>query len=498
MVKRAAVFHWCSAVLLLCSAVTQAADLSISPPSVQNDSNNVPITFTITNLSAGQSVTIEKYADLNDNGVVDTDEPLVHSFTVTDGQLPLIDGVRNLNVPGDDDGLENGQISVHTIYPSVGTVVNRVAGHYLYKIAGDSVTVPFEVTQDTGLQQGVTGVISAADSGQPLPNILVLLTGLNGVGGFGTFTDSSGQYTIYATPGSWIINGLAKGYVSNQVAGQVMLTNQFVTLNLALSPGSFAISGTVKDASTSAGIPGVTVTASSSTSLVAAGFTDLSGAYSLMVSPGAWSVKPDQDALPELGYVGAKKATVTVNNAPVVQDFSVPQATALFWGTVTDGQQNPVTVQVDATDSGNKYKAEGRSFGAGGMYTVGVVADSWNLGPNGSDAASLGFLGQTVSLSISDGQAARRDFTLMSSGATPTPTLASGPLPTATPIPCAGDCNGNSRVTVEEILTLVEIALGRTPIADCQAGDVDHDGMITVDEILTAVHNALTGCPGGG
>jgi hypothetical protein len=74
---------------------------------------------------------------------------------------------------------------------------------------------------------------------------------------------------------------------------------------------------------------------------------------------------------------------------------------------------------------------------------------------------------------------------------TPTPTR----TPTATPCSCAGDCNCNGGVTVDEILTMVNIALGNTPVTTCEAGDANHDGQITVDEILTAVNHALNGCP---
>jgi hypothetical protein len=49
-------------------------------------------------------------------------------------------------------------------------------------------------------------------------------------------------------------------------------------------------------------------------------------------------------------------------------------------------------------------------------------------------------------------------------------------------------------VTVDEILTMVNIALGNVPVADCLAGDRNQDGTITVDEILTAVYKALNGC----
>ncbi|MFI5395348.1 MAG: hypothetical protein ACHQ9S_07435 [Candidatus Binatia bacterium] len=77
---------------------------------------------------------------------------------------------------------------------------------------------------------------------------------------------------------------------------------------------------------------------------------------------------------------------------------------------------------------------------------------------------------------------------------TATQTLPPSATPTAAPIPCTGDCNGNLRVTVDEILTMVNIALGNTPIASCTAGDANGDKQITVDEILTAVNNALNGC----
>jgi hypothetical protein len=74
---------------------------------------------------------------------------------------------------------------------------------------------------------------------------------------------------------------------------------------------------------------------------------------------------------------------------------------------------------------------------------------------------------------------------------TPTPT----PSPTSPPVLCVGNCNGDSSVTVDELLTMVNIALGTAGISTCPPGDPNHDDHITVDEILTAVNNALNGCP---
>jgi probable HAF family extracellular repeat protein len=122
---------------------------------------------------------------------------------------------------------------------------------------------------------------------------------------------------------------------------------------------------------------------------------------------------------------------------------------------------------------------------------------------------------------------------------TPTPTPTNSPTVTPTPKVCVGDCNTDQQVTVDDVLTMVNVALGNTGVATCQAGDANrllkkslstlrqaqgerknamksgrgsahaelveawggvfqraanHDGQITVDEILTAVNNALNGC----
>lgn len=76
---------------------------------------------------------------------------------------------------------------------------------------------------------------------------------------------------------------------------------------------------------------------------------------------------------------------------------------------------------------------------------------------------------------------------------TATPTLVPA-SPTPTPSTCVGDCNGDGAVTVDELLSMVNIALGNAPVGSCLAGDGNGDGQISVDEILTAVNNGLNGC----
>ena len=62
------------------------------------------------------------------------------------------------------------------------------------------------------------------------------------------------------------------------------------------------------------------------------------------------------------------------------------------------------------------------------------------------------------------------------------------------PLPCTGDCGRNALVTVDEILTMINVALGNATVCACEAGDANGDSQITVDEILAAVNNALNGC----
>lgn len=71
------------------------------------------------------------------------------------------------------------------------------------------------------------------------------------------------------------------------------------------------------------------------------------------------------------------------------------------------------------------------------------------------------------------------------------------PHPLAAQLPCEGDCGVDGEVTVDEILRLVNIALGSGDVATCTAGDRNGDAQITVDEIVTAVQRALNGCPMG-
>ena len=59
---------------------------------------------------------------------------------------------------------------------------------------------------------------------------------------------------------------------------------------------------------------------------------------------------------------------------------------------------------------------------------------------------------------------------------------------------CVGDCDSSGMVTVDDVVTMVNVALGTTAISKCEAGDPDHTGTILINTIVAGVNNALHGC----
>jgi glucose/arabinose dehydrogenase len=60
---------------------------------------------------------------------------------------------------------------------------------------------------------------------------------------------------------------------------------------------------------------------------------------------------------------------------------------------------------------------------------------------------------------------------------------------------CVGECTHNGAVSVDDLVTGVNIALGIRGVDACPEFDANGDGDVTIDELVQAVNNALTGCP---
>ncbi len=59
---------------------------------------------------------------------------------------------------------------------------------------------------------------------------------------------------------------------------------------------------------------------------------------------------------------------------------------------------------------------------------------------------------------------------------------------------CLGDCDGDRRVAINELVVGVNIALDRSALGSCDRFD-DGSGRVSVDVLVRAVRNSLAGCP---
>jgi DNA-binding beta-propeller fold protein YncE len=63
---------------------------------------------------------------------------------------------------------------------------------------------------------------------------------------------------------------------------------------------------------------------------------------------------------------------------------------------------------------------------------------------------------------------------------------------------CAGDCDDNGVVAINELIRGVNIALGSAPLSECPVFDADGSQAVEVYDLVLAVNNTLGGCPLGG
>ncbi len=71
----------------------------------------------------------------------------------------------------------------------------------------------------------------------------------------------------------------------------------------------------------------------------------------------------------------------------------------------------------------------------------------------------------------------------------------SGTVTVLPPI-CSGDCNSDGQVTIDELITGINIAQEIVPLDACAAMDINGDGAVTIEELVVAYNNALYGCGG--
>ena len=178
----------------------------------------------------------------------------------------------------------------------------------------------------------------------------------------------------------------------------------------------------------------------------------------------------------------------------LTDDPAVPQEageTEIEWTLLQERQGRPAQLEQEAQiGEGNESVTRRYEFYE---YTGAYDPESHEALVINDGAPSEGELGNYIGAQMA---AINLDGAAPTPVPTDTPPVVDTPTPTATPpaAACAGDCDADGTVAVNEIVTGVTIALGSAPADTCNALDSDGDGQVAINELIAAVQSALNGC----
>ncbi|MDP1579303.1 MAG: carboxypeptidase-like regulatory domain-containing protein [Candidatus Didemnitutus sp.] len=392
-----------------------------------NSTNSAMIQITGLN-APGNTVLVERFLDVNGNGVIDGADALVQSSLVTDGPAPQIGGQRNRHIPADEDATANAEINT-PISLSATAELGRLVGSYLVRVSSPTaqfaaVTAPFALTA-TSDGQSISGTITSNGT-TPVPHAMVGLLVLMGDDDeflWGTVADANGQYTISAPAGEYLVIPVASGYVVNfENLPQITLTNnQVATANITMTPTTRTISGKVANSANPAvGLPGVQLFVQSMDGLFTIAFTDAAGNFSFGATAAAHEIETSEKSLALLGYVSTNASTLADATAGNVTNLAInfSPVTALIYGVVANSAQVPLAnVGVWANDGQNTYNLY-TNTDANGAYMLGALAGNWQVGVDQDAPALAGLVPPPhTSVSLSTGQAGEANFVALAASA---------------------------------------------------------------------------------
>ena len=381
----------CSLLAGLAVSANAAVTFTLTPSAVSNTYSG-KLTLVVGNLPNGASAVVQKFLDLDANGVLDGADMLLQQFTLTDGEAGmLIGGVTNLNVPGDTDSTA-GQITAKVPFPD-GDFAQTIVGNYLFVLSSPTgafapLTNSFAVT-NVPFAQALAG--SVVENGLNVPGAVVVVFPPPTSAGHGmpdpvaaAVTDPSGNYTIPLPPGTYLPVALGNNAVADASASPLvsLSTGQTLTNDLMLTNATALITGqVVDDNNPSVGLPGLFLPLSTKTGLLATGSTDTNGNFSVGVLPGTWKFEGEPQGLILHGYVGFQGGTNVSAGSSFTGGF--PRANALFYGQVMDGFGKPIpSLDISAEDNNGQFQSDGYTDNEG-YYSVGALGglggDTWFL-----------------------------------------------------------------------------------------------------------------------
>jgi len=203
----------------------------------------------------------------------------------------------------------------------------------------------------------------------------------------GVVANNAGAYSIAAPGGTYTLAAFFTNYVTSfKTAPVLTLTNSTTfTTNLTATLATTNVTGRMVDAAnTNLGLPGVFMPVDSTNGLIAICCTDTNGSFNVRVATNnSWKLGSSDQGLIVHGYVGWNDGIYTNSGATNVL-LTFPMANALFYGTITNSQGNPM-VGIDVSDydtTSNLYAMDGYTD-TNGNYFVGALglgsSDSWQV-----------------------------------------------------------------------------------------------------------------------
>jgi hypothetical protein len=392
---------WTIAAMLFVGrlAVLAQVALTVSPSGVSNTYSGV-ISLSVTGLTNGEKVSIQRWIDLNGNGVIDASEPMMDAFDVTDNDISnaIIGGVTNVNVPIDINSSTGAITTTLNFVPAM--ALENMVGHYVYRVVSPTarfapVTATFSVAI-TPMPQSLSGTVYQPDGLTPMANaVVVALDQQQNRPGGAVIADANGHYFLPLPPSSYNLIATLPNYCYDMSAApSVVLTNGMnVTNNLVLTNGTATLSGRIFDAGSSNGIGGLLMTLQSG-NLFAVAFSDPAGNYSAAATPSFWQIQLEEHRMTRRMYVNPNSTFQfdVTSGIATNGDIGLPKAGALFYGRITDNSGAPfANIEVDANDNNDFYNAKGFSD-QNGYYAVAVLGDvtnAWWCGINNAKETPL-------------------------------------------------------------------------------------------------------------
>ncbi len=396
------------------------ASFNVNPSLITNDYTGL-ITLTATGLTNGEAVRITRHIDFNANGAPDGSDLLVQGFSVTDGQASVIDGITNLNVPRDNDGASNGQITTSFNFKN-SAELSRGAGTYVFQFTSPTTNfspsnVAFTVAQPP-FSQMVTGLVKNATTSANLSNSLVAFLStpntdfVSAVG-----AGASAAYALKAAPGTYQVVAVRSNFIGDFSTLPVVTLNSGATINtnILLTPGTATLSGRIYDSlNTNDPVGGVQLFVESDSNQFTILFSDITnGTYTSAVTAGDWRLDISGASLAARGYLrpeGSLRPRTNITSGTVSNfNLALTKATALIYGSIKDTSDIPLP-GIEFSASNGTNDSSGFSD-TNGNYSVGAVAGNWFISPDNQNNPTLtNYLFQGTNVFVNDGQAVMVNF----------------------------------------------------------------------------------------